>query len=790
MLKRINSIKNIGRFYQFKPKNRLESCANFGKFSLIYAENGTGKSTITKIFKSLSANDPTKILAKKTIGSKGDCEVELKINNKEYKFSNGAWNKTPDTNFLIFDEEFIEKNVFSSTSVGTENKRELFNYVILGKDNVTNIEQVNELANITMPPLTQKIKQLEKDLKALAGIQDIKKLLEIKEMSKEDFESLNKLTESRALQIENSERIKTHSLPQKIEIEWLDYKELIAKNIDTISHTAEYRTHIQHHHQWIKQGIDSLSRDDKCPFCFQSIAENEVIAAYKQFFSEECQLLISEVKNISIKAKNSLNDDKVKLIENMLENNDTCLNFWHSMDDSIPSSPKLDNQFFNDLKIYRKALLEVFVKKQANILEELSLTKQENEHLSLEFALKDSINAYNLELDKANEKIQNIKEQQVNLDELKKENVAQKIKVKCLDIAFFNDETKKSLDLFLIKKKEKEEYDKKIKSLRQEINQSSEEILKKYLKNINELLDFFGVEYRVGTVKQRTDSRRNETLQFTLTLCGLDFEPNGGSEPYTLYNTLSSGDKSTLAFAFYLAKLVDEDLKETIIVFDDPITSLDFFRMRQTSIKILSLLGDVKQIIILTHSMEFCKQFSNISHTNNNNNNNCNDLSKLINEKFFKLSKSDSTGVNITSYNKQQDMFINIFQNDKKNLSTFLEDSCKVDKMDVIRSIRPYTEAILFIYKPDLKKLISKRKGSLGNLIRELKEQNLESKYIKSLEFINSSVSQESHGSADLARDDYANGMLDDTVRNLCKIALELEAKLGVSLPLYQPPFT
>ena len=41
MLERINSIKNIGRFYQFKPKNRLESCANFGKFSLIYAENGT-----------------------------------------------------------------------------------------------------------------------------------------------------------------------------------------------------------------------------------------------------------------------------------------------------------------------------------------------------------------------------------------------------------------------------------------------------------------------------------------------------------------------------------------------------------------------------------------------------------------------------------------------------------------------------------------------------------------------------------------------------------------------------
>ena len=55
-------------------------------------------------------------------------------------------------------------------------------------------------------------------------------------------------------------------------------------------------------------------------------------------------------------------------------------------------------------------------------------------------------------------------------------------------------------------------------------------------------------------------------------------------------NTLSAGDKSTLALALYLAKIsADQLLKDTIVVLDDPFTSLDHFRRQFTAIEIRKL---------------------------------------------------------------------------------------------------------------------------------------------------------------------------------------------------------
>jgi len=51
----INLIRNVGRF------DNVSSGANipFGKFSVVYGENGRGKTTISAILKSLANNDPS-----------------------------------------------------------------------------------------------------------------------------------------------------------------------------------------------------------------------------------------------------------------------------------------------------------------------------------------------------------------------------------------------------------------------------------------------------------------------------------------------------------------------------------------------------------------------------------------------------------------------------------------------------------------------------------------------------------------------------------------------------------
>ena len=71
-------------------------------------------------------------------------------------------------------------------------------------------------------------------------------------------------------------------------------------------------------------------------------------------------------------------------------------------------------------------------------------------------------------------------------------------------------------------------------------------------------------------------------------------------------NTLSSGDRNTLALAFFFASLEqDPDLANTIVVIDDPMTSLDEHRTLRTREEILAMAARVQQVIVLSHSKPF-----------------------------------------------------------------------------------------------------------------------------------------------------------------------------------------
>lgn len=74
-------------------------------------------------------------------------------------------------------------------------------------------------------------------------------------------------------------------------------------------------------------------------------------------------------------------------------------------------------------------------------------------------------------------------------------------------------------------------------------------------------------------------------------------------------NTLSAGDRSTLALAFFLAQLEqDPGRAQKIVVLDDPFTSQDEFRRLNTIFEIKRLGADVTQVVLLSHDPHFLKQ--------------------------------------------------------------------------------------------------------------------------------------------------------------------------------------
>ena len=71
---------------------------------------------------------------------------------------------------------------------------------------------------------------------------------------------------------------------------------------------------------------------------------------------------------------------------------------------------------------------------------------------------------------------------------------------------------------------------------------------------------------------------------------------------------MSEGDKNTLAFALFLAKLDQmppSELSKKVVVIDDPITSLDTHRRRKTVEAICKFHSSVKQIVVLSHDAVF-----------------------------------------------------------------------------------------------------------------------------------------------------------------------------------------
>ena len=73
-------------------------------------------------------------------------------------------------------------------------------------------------------------------------------------------------------------------------------------------------------------------------------------------------------------------------------------------------------------------------------------------------------------------------------------------------------------------------------------------------------------------------------------------------------NTLSTGDKSVLALALFLAIVNDNPrLSEMIVVLDDPFMSIDDFRRRFTANEIKKLTSKAAQVIVLSHEKGFLR---------------------------------------------------------------------------------------------------------------------------------------------------------------------------------------
>jgi hypothetical protein len=157
---------------------------------------------------------------------------------------------------------------------------------------------------------------------------------------------------------------------------------------------------------------------------------------------------------------------------------------------------------------------------------------------------------------------------------------------------------------------EKDELDKRKVGARAKLDEYSTTVVDGYRKSINTFLDTFTAGFHLDRMRVEYSGRvPNSTFCVVINDTHVDMGNSDTplDEP-SFRNTLSAGDKSTLALAFFLAQLkADPEKGQCIAVFDDPFNSQDQFRKTCTMSEIRRCGREVMQVIIMSHDARFLR---------------------------------------------------------------------------------------------------------------------------------------------------------------------------------------
>ena len=677
MINKFISLKNVGRFHNYKSKGDIE----FRKVNLLYAGNGFGKTTLCAVLRSVQEGNPNYLFERKTLGKESDPEAHIKFDIGIANFINGAWDKTIP-NIAIFDKTFIHENVFTGDYIDHEHKRNLYR-IIVGKQGVElakKVEGLNEMIKKSNPNLKIKKDAVESHVPKGMSIEDFITLHKDEGI---DANISSKLSEIQSHK--DAEAIHTTSLLDTINIPTLpnNFEHILVKTFDDVSRDAETRVkeHVVKYQlggdEWISNGFKHI-QDDTCPFCEQNIRSSLIIKAYRDYFNLAYQSFINEVELLNKQVQYDLSDHAILGLREIIKENERLIEFWkkHIKQLNVPQID-FESDIYTPLHALCLGAISLASKKRQAPLDIVSF---DDAYLKLQQRVinaQDVTKIYNKTIEMLNQRIQKMKDSiaSSNLSETEKTLWHfQAVKKR------YTPQIMTVVEDYVVAKKAKETLEKEKILAKEELDQHSETMFAEYQEGINKLLDRFNPEFRIANAGR--DYRGGvPRSNYQLLINDTTVELSEKDQQPCFKNTLSSGDRNTLALAFFIAELeLNPDVASKVIVLDDPFTSLDRFRRNCTRDIIRTLTEKAEQVIVFSHDPRFLKiVFDQLSSSN---------------VKTLQLSKVGKS-VTITEWDIEEETKLSYFK-DHDNLVAFYFDSKGSDDLlNIARKIRPVIEGWL-----------------------------------------------------------------------------------------------
>ena len=621
MLTKIKHLKGIGKFYAFEAKG---AGLDWQKNTFLFAPNAYGKSTIVEVFRSLSTNDSKIIRARKTLGVTTIPEAVVIIDGLNHVFKGARWDK-PYSEIQIFDVPYIQKNILSH-EIELEHRKNI-NKIIIGAQGIKLAEELATLKKREKEK-RQQVDDLEKQFSAEhfsyhtvdtflaipsaeeAAVQDRIQKLELDIKSKETEKQARALVfpdAITALSFDLSEAIKLAALKfitthEAAEEYVLKHIELNFKNKDQAK-------------EFIRQGLDLRQAD--CPFCGQELKEaTELLQAYQMYFDETFRMYQQNItQQVEALKKWNLDNDLTTLVSVHNANN-AVLKQWEPFigTEVLPDAAGFVGEARAKLRSLKVGALAELEKKQRDPKADVNLSQIDALAAELS-SLKANVEKYNKAVNTVTEKakyyvanlpISDVETLRLNL-----------VKEREIEKRFTLEWKKWAIEYPAVKKQADDISAEKI-AKQTELEGYTKSIFDTYQKRINVLLSTLGADFEMTDLTSKTDERAKETYSdfgFLILKKKVPLTTLQDDAP-CLRNTLSEGDKSTLAFAFFIAALEKRnELEKQILVFDDPLSSLDENRREATAKVLMDLSPTVNQLIVCTHKKDFlwmlCDKISN-----------------------------------------------------------------------------------------------------------------------------------------------------------------------------------
>lgn len=711
MIKRLQLIRNVGQF------DSVSSAANIllTRLTLVYSENGRGKTTLAAVLRSLATGDALPITERRRLAAQHPPHVVLDCSGGPQStiFDNNAWNRTL-ADLVVFDDVFIDQNVHSGLAVQAHHRQNLHE-LILGAQAVALSAQVQQLvvkieehnrelrsresaipaadrgpfsvdAFCALPPRADVEEAIEETERALAAARD-----QVAIRTTQSFDMLN-LPE---FDIASIERVLHHDLP--------------AVDAATLALVQEHLAGLGPDGEgWVADGMRRMSQGQgsnqpsNCPFCAQDLGRSPILRHYRAYFSEGYASLRREVVDAIRTIEQAHGGDVPAGFERAVRVAIERRQFWSRFCD-VGEGTIDTATIVRDWRAARETVVAQLAAKQAAPLERMEVSDQTRTLVVAYETHRRTITTINQRLQHANHAIEVARERAATANStVLTQDLARLRATK----ARYEQATAARCDEYLQARQAKEATECQRDQAKAALEDHRTQVFPGYQTAINLYLARFNAGFRLDSVTY-ANTRGGPTCTYNVLINNTPV-PVGSAEPApgepSFRSTLSAGDRNTLALAFFFASL-DQDTRLTnkVVVIDDPISSLDEHRALTTVQEIRRLAERTAQVIVLSHNKLFmCRLWEGADAT-------VRSAIEVV---------RDGAGSTLRVWDVAHDAITEHDRRDAK-LRAFL-DTCAGDMREIARLIRPHLEAFLRVACP--------RKFPPGTLLgpfRNLCRQNL-----------------------------------------------------------------